>query len=1319
MQHLNSRNVVGGHTSASSIVQIGSVDQLTVHQATSATPTVSYTEDNWGAHARSSSVWGHVPDNRDTARYREMAAFTAARLAALRDEAEPALAADPWQETEFAPRFAERVEWLLGEPGQGTPLDLYPAEATLLVLTPYLYSVHALQTAVRRLDVRPWALGPAADAAGSQRRSFEAFAQEHGMLVQRGLLRRESEPAIGWWLFHRWLVRQGANGDDDSVGRLLRAVGEPVDALGDALDPARVSRVLHGLRRGPDVCNPEYLDALPADDRLRGPGHQRIRDQRLTLVTALAYAVSVEMTALPSIVAEHLGIPHPVDLPRLRSTLERSSWGGSPDLPVLRADCAHESVIEGLRAHTARADELLHTVSRTVRDRINQPMPVLPSRLSCDGVLPGDGAFTAWAGFRLDERRVRDLLMGVQLYKDRDLAVRELYQNALDACRYRRARTEYLDRTDSAASYAYDGRVLFEQGTDDEDRAYLECRDNGIGMGEAELRGVFSNAGARFAEQPDFKEERAAWNRLDPPVEFHPNSRFGIGVLSYFMLADEIRVTTCRMGPTGAPGPVLQVSIFGPGHLFRILRVAERGDEPGTVVRIYLRPDEERSDSGEPEEADSGWSCTDVLNRLLGIAEFLTEARNGSDVRQWTPGKLSGRKRPDGELFGLDAAQALAPWPGAPAGAQVIWCGHGGGLLVDGLVVQPAVRGDVLSSQPSGLTGVVVNLSGAYSPERLSADRSQVLDDLRPVVRELLTGAVEFLVSDNEPILDFAWLSDVAHGSMATADLIAKKCIATGHKLSAGESFFDTAQTGILPADASLVRKELVPYASKHGNPLLSNKFAQVPNHVYLWRLLAHRPHRTADQLAQLCPEIAAVGPVLPALPSDHLLLAEGLGTNNSAKNIPELLTSTAAVVGTTPREAALRSARLGLHDLPPEAFPDARLPLKAAQKAVHDTLRGIAARSKTITVASLVREASGTGATVDESANRWREQGVAVPDAVYATAAAVEKDQELFDHLSQKEASWFVPDATVHCADLVSTALDLGVTVPELCDRLVQCGLKADGTNLPSEPTAELAIQLREYLTSPEHDSGPGLPLTTPVPPYLILLTAEERQLSPAETIKWYAGLGFLPPTPFPDLIEPTDEHLLTDTGEYADNAPLRPGDHVDYLHVLAASAELAIPLWDVAARLRAFGVVAPLQKPDMTSPLDLELFTEEGPLSWYGVTAAEGMPFAHVLAAARRLLTSPEDILARLAAHGIPMSCPELPKGLSYQNALVLLSTREDDILLSAEEHVSFQDLLARARLMHEPIERVRCWLTELGLSVDDPAEVIRAALPLVPRA
>ncbi|WP_370417933.1 hypothetical protein [Streptomyces sp. QH1-20] len=445
----------------------------------------------WVESATDSTVWQHVPAGRNADFFRQHVAEAVATLARWREAAESGTTADPWRDDGFVPCFAEAVEWLLGEPDPGRPLDLYPAEAALLVLMPFLHRVQCLRlTASLAPVVEPGRLGRITGAP-PLRTAFEVFSEGHDLLVERGRRRPEAAEPIGWWLFHRWLAQREEFSDPVVVQQLLRAIGPSAEALGETLDPRRVCRLLHGPRRGPGVCDREYLDSLPADDsaRIRRGGQQRIRDQRIGLLLALAHGMSRGITALPRIVVEHVGIPFPVDLAQLRQTLDSSGWGGSHDLPVLRAECRHEAVIEGLREYTAHADELLAAVRRTAHERVTQPMPRLPARLSADEVMPSEGAFTGWAAFRLDERRVRDLLMGIQLYKDRDLAVRELYQNALDACRYRRARTQYLDRT-REASYAYAGRIDFEQGTDEDGREYVECRDNGV-----ELREGFHIAG--------------------------------------------------------------------------------------------------------------------------------------------------------------------------------------------------------------------------------------------------------------------------------------------------------------------------------------------------------------------------------------------------------------------------------------------------------------------------------------------------------------------------------------------------------------------------------------------------------------------------------------------------------------------------------------------------------------------------------------------------------------------------------------------------------------------------------------------------------
>ncbi|MCQ4209664.1 wHTH domain-containing protein [Streptomyces longispororuber] len=1314
MRHQNTRNTVTGTQVDGALVQVGgSVGQLTVHTGTAA-PGPTERPDAWVAAVRDSGVWRHVPPHRDVEPWRTGAAVVAARLAELRDAAEPRLLDDPWQDPEFPERFTDRMEWLLGEPdpeptsGTGTGLDLYPAEAALIALLPFLYRVHTLDALLGLRDVEPWDLSNR-PAAGERRRAFEAYGARYRLLVQRARLRPHAAPPLGWWLAHRWLVHRGDDVSPTHVRHTLDSLGEAAGALGDVLAPARVARLLHGVRRGPDVCNPDFLDSLPPDEGLRGPGQQRVREQRLALLAASAFALAIEPTALPDVVAEHLGIPHPVLLDQLRDTLAGASLGGSRDQPVLRAACHHEAVIEGLHAYAARVDELLRAVRRTAQERITQTFPALPSHLSSDGVAPAEDAFTSWASFRLDERRVRDLLMGEQLYKDRDLALRELYQNALDACRYRRARTEYLDRSTPGASFAYTGGITFVQDVDADGRAYIECRDNGVGMGEAELHGVFSNAGARFAEQPDFLDEQAAWAEAEPPVRLFPNSRFGIGVLSYFMLADEIRVTTCRMGPTGTTGPLLEASIFGPGHLFRIARLADAGPEPGTTVRLYLQA---------ASDGVRAPSCPRVLRRLLGVAEFATSARHDEYVEEWAAGEFKAGREPEDGSVGLTGRGRLLPWPDAPEGVQLFWCERGGDLLVDGLVVQPSVRGGAVSREPSGLTGLVVNLSGPRAPQRLSADRLEVLDDLRPFLTDVLPDAARHLVSARPDFLHFAWLCRAADGSLVTADLITEECVRQGRVIGGRAREVDTARAGCLPLDASVVRPALTRYDETEAGSL-ADAHPALPDHVFLWRMLAHGTHEALPELRTLCPELAAPMDLLPALPSDQRLLdLHAFPYRHDPFAACEKLIEIAAALALPARDVAERAALLGLHELPPDVF-DAEVPPDAQDTEFASAqARAAIARRRPVSPSGLVREAVSTGSTVAEVARLRAAEGCVVPPEFVECARLAEADEKLSARVKQYGSDWFRPGLPVHPGIIAELALDLEETVPEVCERLALCGLEADGTGLPREPVDSLPALLRQWPV----DQEVWLPLDKPVPALDVLIAAENLGISQDRAMDWYTGMGFTLPVPFPsihpDELQEYIDLLAYEGDEYGyAPAPLRPGDAVPYCHLIEVAQDLEQPLDEIARRLRTFGLTVPLTRPAAPDPLDDELFQLEGPLDWIDVNTDEDLPFAHVLGAARTLLRSPAEITARLTAWGVAVSCPRLPEGLSESTALMLLSG-DDDMLLTVADHVDFETLVRKARGMHEPVARVHGWLTALGLDVADPAATVVAALARVPR-
>ncbi|MFK0213693.1 ATP-binding protein [Streptomyces sp. NPDC090298] len=1246
--------------------------------------------DPWLRAAAGSSVWDHVPATRDVEAVRAHASAVVLALAALRDEASAVLGDDPWQDPGMPERFLERVEWLLGEPDPDAPLDLYPAEAALLVLVPFLHRVDWLRTAARYAAVEPSRLERVPDA-GDDRLSFEAFTEENDRLVTRAALRPEATAPIGWWLFHRWTLRRGLHADPVAVRELLALVCEPTGPLGDVLGAGRVARLLHGVRRGPDVAHAEFLEQLRSDDRVRSAGPQRVRERRLVLLTALAYGTCLDMVALPDIVVEHLGIPHPVDLGLLLDTLEGATWGGQAALPVLRADCHHEAVIEGLRDHTARADEILHAVHRATREWITQPMPALPTRLSADDVRPADGVFDGWAAFRLDERRVRELLMGVQLYKDRDLAVRELYQNALDACRYRRARTEYLNRAEGHA-HSYEGRITFEQGVDETGRAYLECRDDGIGMGDAELRGVFSQAGARFAEQTDFKLERAAWEALDPPVELFPNSRFGIGVLSYFMLADELTVTTCRMGLNGAPGPLLQVSVHGPGHLFRIARLAERGDRPGTRVRLYLR--------GATGTGD-GWSCVDVLERLLGIAEFGTSASHGDRHAEWQPGRLPLRKAPDRERFGLDTHGERVHCPDPAPGVSVTWTEHGGGLLVDGLVVQSVTQAGVLSSAPSGLTGVVVNLSGAHAPGQLSADRAQVLDDLAPFLRDVLTGAADVLATCRQALLNFTWVCRIARHSPLLADLLTQAAVRAGKPIGFGLRSLDPTRTGILPSDADMFLEP-----PGHGEEEWSSwdVLGKPPEHIHLWRLLAHGPRRILEELSEFCPELLSPGPVLPAVPSDLLLLASPSDSTqywhwNGSYAEEGRYTEAIREWGLDPRAATDRAARLGLPAARPEGLPP-----------------GAPGGGGVPTAAELADGALEGERTPAEVAATWRAGGVDVPDEVVLLAQGYLEEPEFLLRYGNREASgWFAAGETVPPGRLAQASAELGLTVAEVCARYRRFGLPTDEQGLADRPAPGTEVILREFC----QEKGAWLTRPCVLAPEQILRAADHLDVEPSEAERIYGDLGFVGACPLPSDATVDDLALFGDEWMFYDDWFTPPGP-LPYGLLLEAVGPQR-PLAHVVARFRAYGFVVPLRAPDTLDDLDAILLSTRGPCSWWGVGTDDPMPFAHVLEAAHTTFRRPEELAARLVSYGVPLSCDGLPDGLTFDASRRLLKrdgVGGDEKFLRKDSEVSLPDLLQRARNVGAPVGRVVAWLGELGIPVPDLTLILRRSLDRVPR-
>lgn len=114
-----------------------------------------------------------------------------------------------------------------------------------------------------------------------------------------------------------------------------------------------------------------------------------------------------------------------------------------------------------------------------------------------------------------------------------ELAIREAVQNAVDAVYLRRA----WDLSDSVTPddrlQGADVRIFSENST-------LYVIDRGIGMTPDTVSRFFLRAGAKFRDSESFSQLQAR----SPLETFMRSGRFGIGALTYFLIAKEVIVTT-------------------------------------------------------------------------------------------------------------------------------------------------------------------------------------------------------------------------------------------------------------------------------------------------------------------------------------------------------------------------------------------------------------------------------------------------------------------------------------------------------------------------------------------------------------------------------------------------------------------------------------------------------------------------------------------------------------------------------------------------------------------------------------------------------
>ncbi|MEU6099945.1 wHTH domain-containing protein [Streptomyces flaveolus] len=1143
------------------------------------------------------------------------------------------LADHPWIDWEADQRACHWLSLLIGRYFADSRFS--EAEVAFLTLTPTLYHlqrVHNAQLTERELQRfddqdEDWA--------------------DYSSLLQRVAPGRRPAPrerdvrTVRLWLLQQRRSRLSVASDRLSDGTLeaWRQVSKssPSSLLPELLDVKLLSWLFQAMQHGGSIL------ASPPPET--GPAAGTIRRRLIGYLLTLSQAMALDLADLPRVLVDHLRSDDGMSLRQTKKTIEDAEWTTGDNSLALVASCPHQAVMAALQEHAASVDGLLYHASHRVPTDSDSAAELsrLPVRASGDHVLPERGErglkfLSVATRFGLDGARVRDLLTGEQLYRDRSLAVRELYQNAMDACAVRQAR-EQCRPAGEPGRPEWKPTIEIHQKSDGH-RMYVECVDNGSGMDRYELVEAFAQGGARLSHLASFQQEQADWESRG--INFHRNSRFGIGVLSYFMLADEIQVVTRKFNRDRTFGQPLRVTVFGPDDLFEVKDQVDEpdfnGDACGTRVRLYLNP-----------RRAADLSCVQALRNVLAIARFRTRVtyEDKGESEDWAPDEFRPR-----------AGSAI------DAGGQVVrggygdvfWCERGGALLIDGIVAQahwpqPAT---MTFSRHMTINGAVVNLRGRvglpgrgnHAVPRLSVDRNSILDDVSEPVVERLQRAVDSLPESG--LLSEEWLESMAEEDLRIADAVVEALSSTTATLSTAQGSYALERTGYFPGDR-FVRASWTGNTRKHRFAFRSEPgHVWLPDHLALWRYTAHFPEEVAQALAEYCPDDLVTASPRPALPSHSF----ALGYSGSDRREETLWRSTLRLptVATHAEDLSLgitetieRLRPLNVDWDGPDPQPDVPLAdflLLISQDG--DGQRPWLEPGDPVSVYALL--------VVAESANRPVQQLVGLMDRLgYSTehcgylrdpaSPLFTLAQLVVSQHCNRRGPWVAradAERILHVADA------LNMSPSEARDVHLQLGIQV------SHPTRALdgdddtcMLVHRKYAVSDDPDPSHAVFVSA----HVLCIALDERR-TVEETVRRLQALGYHMPENLPDRLPRIPDDLfgvLTSGAQFLDFAKPVP---LPALHAL--SRRTGRPMKEVAHHLEALGLRVPFREiPDTLTPQDLRLLSrylrQDGDRWTHWLAPDVPVPVAHVLLAAAVLAMPVGTCVERLRRLGMEAETPD----------------------------------------------------------------------------
>jgi len=324
------------------------------------------------------------------------------------------------------------------------------------------------------------------------------------------------------------------------------------------------------------ICRAHRLDVKDLEDKSEFDREysmegEFINLQFLAVCLRLGDTLDADSRRAPKILKEFINPRNPTSKEEWEKHLSVPEVGITEEKIKINATCKSPKYQRGLLEFVRKVEKeredfvrLLKDNPSAISDKYYLTLKEVEQNIESDGTyIYNDFKFS------LDNDKIFNLFMGTSLYTEKTVALRELLQNSIDACRCRKAKEA-----------GYDGKIsykLVKEHTDEGEIRRIIVEDNGVGMDDYVIENYFMRIGKSYYQSRDFKKEG---------IQFSSISVFGIGILSCFMMADRIEVETLKEGRESR-----KVEIENYSDYFVTRKGSRR--EQGTTIALFLKEDVE------------------------------------------------------------------------------------------------------------------------------------------------------------------------------------------------------------------------------------------------------------------------------------------------------------------------------------------------------------------------------------------------------------------------------------------------------------------------------------------------------------------------------------------------------------------------------------------------------------------------------------------------------------------------------------------------------------------------------------------------------